>query len=292
MENSPQHKRIDPINKLFVNYHNGDRAASDQLANRFELWFDSLTTFYLGDHPQRKASYDRVCETFSKNIHKIKRSRDLIPFAHDILSKEIKQFEETNVADFTNHLLKNQSAPDLLQKVWAGMDKKEQHTLLGVYMSQGKGEQEYPYAALAARNKLKTLLQQQCGVEFITEGDRLDWDLCPLPLYEGKKLKNKQEIQYFEKWLLNAPAICKEILEFSPFIHALRNGAIQPVKEEVIEKTENDITDVIDPVEDFQEVDHYDIEEGSNTNALLKPIVVAVGLFLAIAGLFILLNST
>ena len=33
-----------------------------------------------------------------------------------------------------------------------------------------------------------------------------------------------KELIYFERWLLNAPSVCEDISEFTPFIQALRGG--------------------------------------------------------------------
>ena len=163
--------------------------------------------------------------------------------------------------------------------------------MLQVYAGSQKTTHK-PYAILSARNRLKSLLKEHCGVEFASLAQRIERDLCPLPLYEGKKLSNAQESQYFEKWLLNAPNICQEILEFSPFVHALRNGAIKEmtVTPEVT-KPEVEITDVISPAVDVVDSNHYEME-ASSTNALLKPIIVAAILFFVIVGLWILVQSS
>jgi hypothetical protein len=291
MENTQNIKRIDPIEKLFVNWHNGDKTASEQMADRFDLWFDALTTFYLGSNSQKDSSYQKVCKTFSGNIQKIKKSRDLVPFAHEILSKELSSNPGTTVDDFTNAMLNQKPAAELLNSVWNDLTPTEQASLLQVYGASNE-RTNTPFIVLSARNKLKSLLQQQCGVEFISIVKRLERDLCPLPLYEGNKLLNAQEAQYFERWLLNAPNICQEILEFSPFAHALRNGAIKEVSiTPEITVPEVEITDVLNSAEEQPEITHYDREE-SSTNALLKPIIVAAILFFVIVGLWILVQSS
>jgi hypothetical protein len=70
-------------------------------------------------------------------------------------------------------------------------------------------------------------LKDTQDVPFAVVPDNADMDRVPISLYEAQRLASITEIADLEKWLLSDIDLCKDIAEFSAFVHALRGGALQ-----------------------------------------------------------------
>lgn len=293
-----KNQSIEPIIKLFINWHNNeDPNAGNKMADRFELWFDSLSSFYLGENSQKQQVYKNVCQKFSNNIKQIKKPKDLVPFAYDILHREMPSDLIDSKKEYNTNMLQNRSPKELLSRVWEELSIEDQKLLLENY--NGEKAPRNLYKLLQARNHLKQQLQTQ-GIDFVSLNENVDRDLLPLPLFEANKLKSQREVQYFEFWLLNAPSICRDISEFAPFAHALRTGAITaPVTEKKAEPAvEPEKTELIkeDPQESTPAVEQKkpDLEITQSVNqppSVMKPILLAVVIAVVLTGLYIVLSS-
>lgn len=288
---------IDPIIKLFINWHNNaDPQAGIKMADRFELWFDSLSSFYLGENSKKQEVYKTVCLQFSNNIKQIKKPKDLVPFAYSILHKELPK-DVSEDKEYSPAMLQNRSAEELIRNVWGDLSTEDQNILVESY--QGKNIPSSLYQLLQARTNLKQHLQTQ-GIDFLSLNDVIDRDLFPLPLFEANKLKSAAEIQYFEFWLLNAPAICRDILEFAPFAHALRMGIVIPsvIDEKDAAPLLSDELNIpekqeVSPISEAN-VETYSTEATvttGQTSSVLKPVILALIIAVVLAGAFIVMNS-
>ena len=79
---------------------------------------------------------------------------------------------------------------------------------------------------LQARYALKRALKATQDVPFAVAPDEADMDRGPISLYEANRLASGKEVAELEKWLLSDIDLCKDIAEFSAFVHALRGGAL------------------------------------------------------------------
>ena len=288
---------IEPIIKLFINWHNNeDPNAGNKMADRFELWFDSLSSFYLGENSQKQQIYKSVCQKFSTNIKQIKKPKDLVPFAYDILHRELPTDLINKKKEYNTNMLQNRSPQELIHCVWENLSQEDQKLLLENY--NGEGVPSNLYKLLQARNHLKQQLQTQ-GIDFVSLHENVDRDLLPLPLFEANKLTSQREVQYFEFWLLNAPSICRDISEFAPFAHALRTRAViapevetkaEPVTEKIVSPVKESAQESA-PVSETKNVPTEITQPIGQPPSIMKPVLLAVVIAVVLTGLYIVLAS-
>ena len=286
-------QRQDTVQSLFKKWQRGDGEAGDAMADRFELWFKSLTVLHLGTN-KFSSSYEEACTQFSKDILSVTKPSDLIPFAHKILNDKIKQAGAIDTGgDFSNAMLQNRSPQALIHSVWSDLTPEEQRLLRGLYGSaesieslknQLQLQNGLAYACLSAREKLKKLLQEQKEIPFSLTEDSNNWDLCPLPLFEAEQLANPKERQLFERWMLNSVPLCKDIIEFAPFVHTMRNGALQRLP--TIGPSEEDPGSI---EEHDQAIHNPSIAE--EDNKIFKMIFLGIILAIVVLGLTVIIFS-
>ena len=293
MEQINKIQQAEPIEKLFINwYNNEDPEAASKMVYRFELWFDSLSLFYLGENSQKQQIYKKICQTFSSNIKQIRKPKELVPFAHDILHKTLPK-EILTEKDYTSSMLNERSAGDLIKEVWGNLSPSEQSILLQNYQSSEPVSNLYKL--LSARASLKRLLQQ-VGINFMILEQNPDPDLIPLPLFEAGKLKSKDEERYFEYWLLNVESVCRDIAEFAPFTQALKLenfGAkpVKPTKETVVALQPTlEVQEEQEPTESISPKEEAPVSQTQSSSNVVRPVAFAIILGIIIIAVMLVLS--
>jgi hypothetical protein len=290
MEHIPE-QQIDSIIKLFVTWNNHQNEdIGDRMADRFEKWFDCLTTSHLGENKSKKQAYTKVCQQFGSQLGQVTKPKELVPFAYQLLQQELeKQHSVIKHFDVTG----GTSAGDMVQNVWPNLSQTSQNLLLQVYANLKTPSQSEMLPLLQARYELKKALFLEYfksqDFDWVLGSDHIDRDLIPLPLYEAKILKNKIEQQYFECWLINAPIICRDVQEFSPFGHALSQGCI-----EVQIKIANEPVPIIEEntpnsFSDQNRVNDRLPEPVDNVNSIIKPFILLLLTAAILGGICIIL---
>lgn len=223
------------VQQLFKKWRGGDAEAGQQMAQRFSDWYYAIAACRLGDRKGR-APLDRACQSFAQGIVGITRSGDLIEWAYGLVQQEVQNAGgRFNGGDAGNALTGNRTPSRLLREVRKGLDADQQQLLHLVYTGATNTDQinrlaeaqgGLPVALVRARYTLKRLLKTNANVGFQETPLELDFDRCPLPLYEAGGLASDDEEMAFEKWMLNDPNVCRDVAEFAAFTHALRAGLL------------------------------------------------------------------
>ena len=297
-------ENIDSILKLYISWHNSqDKLIGTKMADRFEQWFDGLTTIYLGSNKQQHQIYTTICATFSEKLPQIKHPKDLIPFAYQIVQQALKNNPMNKQFDVDWKT----SPTNMLQTVWPTLSNQEQQLLYGLYVEKKTPSSSKLLPTLLARNKLKTLIngeffQQDFDWVDVTDTDK---DLIPVPLFEANLLENKPQRKYFECWLINAPSVCQDIREFAPFVDALEKGAVKPVEIQIETpkiNTESKTVNELDSAVEAKVKESTKQEEDpvvkppvppaeSDVNSLMKPILLFFVIAVILGGLWVLLSQ-
>ena len=297
MEHIPE-QQFDSIIKLFVTWNNHEsEEVGKRMADRFEKWFDCLTTTYMGENKTKKMVHNKICEQFSKQLLDVTQPKELIPFAYQILQTELAMHtENTKIFD------SSPSPAEMVQKVWPKISQTSQLLLLQAY-STGKSVLTQPelYPLLSSRYELKQALFEEyykdSGFDWVRSRSNPDRDLIPLTLFESGKLPPLEK-QYFECWLINAPVICQDIQEFAPFAFALQQGCIavdvklstEAIPSEVSEEFMNVSNPVLEP--QVSRVPEQPLPSESDVNSIAKPIVLLVLTAIALFGVYVLLYGS
>jgi hypothetical protein len=277
------------VQSLFRKWRKGDSEAGDAMAYRFEQWFRALSINHLGG--SHKKSYEDSCKKFSQGIEKVDRPTELIGFAYKIISTGIGGSNNSDGEEYTNAMLQSRSPRELIQAVWGDLSPDDKGLLMAGYANKEPlkgftditaGQGGVPYALLKARHRLKKQLHEKSSVPFSMMAT--DWDLCPLPLYEGRQLGNTDEIERFERWLLTSPQICQDIIEFSPFVHSLRNGDFAS-EEAAASEEESPPDEEVTVVENTSPTGPIPHEEESS---LFKWILLGVILAFLLSGIYVI----
>ncbi len=222
--------------QLFEQWRGGDPEAGKAMAQRFSDWYYAITTARLGDENGR-GPLERSCVTFQQGIVGVTKASHLVDWAHDIVAKEVDAAGRRNTGgDFPNALTKNQSPTTLIRTSAAKLDAAQIELLQKAYSVSANADSianlamksgGFPSAVYRARHALRQALQSEAGIAFSTTPNPENLDWAPVPLYEAGKLASPSEERAFERWMLQDPAVCREIAEFAAFAHALRAGALQ-----------------------------------------------------------------
>lgn len=233
-ENIMYDSPAEDIETLFVRLRKGDKSArenaSKQIAQRFDRWFQTIATHRLGQDGFHNA-YESACQSFSSQVKNITRKKELIPRAYTIIQDSIRESEVNFLPkDRSNTMLHQRSPSDLLDIVWSSLTQNEQQLfgLFYIHRDRNKIEQHnVPIEVLAKqvlliRQKLKSLMKEKANITFSYTSSDVKLDLIPLTLFEAGVLKNEQEKNAFETWLLTVPEVCNDLMEFVPFVHSLQ----------------------------------------------------------------------
>lgn len=301
MEHIPE-QQIDSIIKLFVTWNNHQNAdVGDRMADRFEKWFDCLTTSKIGENKIKRQVLQSVCQQFGNQLQQVTKPKDLVPFAYEILQTELAQQGDINKQYILPDL--NQTPEDIVQSVWSKLSTTNQNLLLDAYTNGKTLPQSSFEPLLQARYTLKKLIfetyYRALDFDWVLVSNTPDPDLIPMPLYEANVMNSPTERQYFECWLINAPVICRDIQEFAPFAHALTQGCIQ-VEMKFNTQPDTSLNTVTSanksPLQSTaipatQDTSTPELPQVDNINAIAKPVVVLILTAAALLGIYIVLSS-
>jgi len=222
--------------QLYKQWRNGDAEAGTAMAQRFSDWYYAITTARLGEEKGR-GPFERACGVFQQGIAGLPKASQLVDWAHDIIAKEVDAAGRRNTGgDFPNAYTKNQSPTSLVRTAAAKLDAAQIELLQKAYSVSANADTiaslaaksgGFPGAVYRARHALRQALQSEGGIDFTTAANPENLDWGPLPLYEAGKLASPAEERAFERWMLQDPIVCREVVEFAAFAHALRAGALQ-----------------------------------------------------------------
>jgi len=189
---------------------------------------------------------EAACQSFAQGIITVTRPRALVDWAHDLLERELAQTgyglndSKPTGSDNPNAMTRDRSPVELLQNVADQIDPDQRRVLALAYdpsvdLSVVDKAADHlggtPFAMLEARYALKSALKATQDVPFAVVPEQADMDRAPISLYEAHRLASGKEVSELEKWLLSDIDLCKDIAEFSAFVHALRGGALSAYAE-------------------------------------------------------------
>ena len=214
------------VRSLFTRWRSGDAEAGVIMAQRFSDWYYALTVVRLGDSKAR-APLERACQTFAQRIMEVTNAEDLIDFAHHIVREELQGAgNRVRGGDYPSAVTDGRSPTELLRQAADGLPAAQVRLLHQTYTAPPRQEKGMPLAALQARRALKVWLRENARVRFAAIPAQLDPDRAPVPLFESAHLASQNEETAFEQWMLTDLELCKDLIEFSAFAHALRGGAL------------------------------------------------------------------
>jgi len=235
--------------QLFRKWRGGDEASGQEMAQRFSDWYYAISTIRIpgqGGRPPMEAA----CQSFAQGIVTVTRPRALVDWAHDLLERELASegfglnTQADTGSDNPNGMTRDRSPTQLIQNVRESVDPAfirvlalayDPSTDLQVVNAAADDIGGTPYAMLQARYALKRALRSTQDVPFAVVPDTADMDRAPISLYEANRLNSGPDTANLEKWLLSDIDLCKDVAEFSAFVHALRGGALSEWAEPVAE---------------------------------------------------------
>lgn len=223
------------VQQLFERWRRGDAEAGRLMAQRFSDWYYAISAVRLGDRKGR-GPLDRSCKAFAEGVVAVTRAGDIVEWAYGLVQQEVANAGgHISGGDIPNAVTRNRSPSKLLRQVRGDLDGDQLRLLHLVYSGRGAPDEVarlaesqggMPLAALRARYTLKRLLKQNADVPFQETPIEIDFDRCPLPLYEANALASADEVMAMEKWLLSDSVVCRDVAEFATFAVALRGGAL------------------------------------------------------------------
>jgi hypothetical protein len=184
---------------------------------------------------------ENACQAFAQGIVSVTRPRALVDWAHDLLERELQAVGRgldatgSTGSDHPNAMTRNRSPTELIHNVAGDLEPTLRHVLALAYdpaiplhsvdaVADDLGGT--PFVMLKARYALKNLLMRTQDIPFAVVPEDMDMDRTPISLYEAQRLASGNETAELEKWLLSDIDLCKDVAEFSAFVHALRGGAL------------------------------------------------------------------
>lgn len=217
---------------LFREWRAGDADAGQIMAQRFADWYYAISTSRLGEERGR-GPCEVACAQFGEGIVQVTESRSLVPWAHDLVEKELRSAgSRATDGDEPNAYTGNQRPKQLLMKAREAL-ATEVGLLEATYSGKASAEEidklaaplgGNPLGVLKARYRVKQWLQHHANVPFEVAPDDPILDRAPLPLYESGRMATPEEEINFEHWMISDIDLCKDIAEFAHFAIALRGG--------------------------------------------------------------------
>ena len=227
--------------QLFRKWRAGDEAAGQEMAQKFSDWYFAISTIRVPGQEGRPAM-EAACQAFAQGIITVTRPRALVDWAHGLLEKELERSgyglgnSQPTGSDTPNAMTRNRSPVALLQSVADKIDPDHRRVLalayepsidISVVDKAADALGGTPFAMLEARYALKRALRDHCDVPFSVLPESADMDRAPISLYEANRLASGKEVGELEQWLLTDIELCKDVAEYSVFVHALRAGALK-----------------------------------------------------------------
>jgi hypothetical protein len=228
------------VQHLFRQWRGGDAEAGKVMAQKFSDWYYAVMTVRVADGSGREP-LERACQGFAQGIVTVTRPSALVDWAHGLLEVQLQSIGRGLEAgpcsggDYPNALTKKLSPTQLIQAAAQSMDPAQLRLLAHAFdratpietLEQiGDEMGGLPFAMLDARYALKRKIHSSAEIPFAVVPNESDMDRAPISLYEAGRLASADEVCSLEKWLLSDIDLCKDIAEFSAFVHALRGGAL------------------------------------------------------------------
>lgn len=226
--------------QLFRKWRGGDEVAGQEMAQRFSDWYYAISTIRVPGQRGRPPM-EAACQSFAQGIVTVTRPRALVDWAHDLLERELASegfgldAHPNTGSDNPNGMTRDRSPTQLIRNVRESVDPDfirilalayDRETDIQAVNIAADNIGGTPYAMLQARYALKRALRSTQDVPFAVVPDTADMDRAPVSLYEANRLNSGPDMANLEKWLLSDIDLCKDIAEFSAFVHALRGGAL------------------------------------------------------------------
>jgi len=208
-----------------------DRVAGQLLAQTVADWYYALATSFAGEELGAEIA-ESACSAFGQQVVKLSAEDDLIPWAHALIEKKLRD-SGTRATGLNRPSLYSNARPPVDVLLYAKKNLPEEVALLeAAYRGEMPAHQlasqtkelGYPYALLLARYAVKKILRDDLKAPLAIIYDDPDRDLCPLPLYESGRLQDNKERSTFEQWVITRNGISQDIAEFAPFAIELRQG--------------------------------------------------------------------
>ena len=227
--------KSDNIDVLFGKWQDGDAEAGAEMASRFSNWFYAVSSARMGEVSGR-LPLERACQLFSQGVASVGDSKQLVPWAHNIIEVEmLAASQEPPHSDYPSQFTSGRTPSSLLRTCTTEFDVATLQLLVAAYdldVSDGalralcEPRGGFPMALLTARYELKRYLAKTESIPFASVPSEPALDLAPLVLYETGRL-DEDDAKSFEKWLLSDRVLCQDVAEYSSFSLALRAGALK-----------------------------------------------------------------
>lgn len=237
---------------LFREWRGGDAEAGQLMAQRFADWYYAISTSRLGEDGGR-GPCEAACAKFGEGIVTVTESRNLVPWAHEIIQKELDGAgSRITDGDDPNAYTGNQRPKVLLMKAREALPD-EVELLEATYGGSSSDEEierlaaplgGNPLGVLKARYRVKQWLRDHADVPFEVAPDEPVLDRAPLPLYESARMATPEEEVNFEHWMISDIDLCKDIAEFAHFSIALRGGLPSPEAFAAEQRQTHDVDEV------------------------------------------------
>lgn len=221
----------DPI-ALFRSWRKGDRDAGQAMGQIFADWYYAITTSRMGEEAGR-APCATACRAFSSGIASVRRSDELVAWAHNLVLEHIPDDQKrvmggNQASRYTNGvrpwplLVEARSTLPAEMKLLEASYHQEQDKEAIAAASEPFGAG--PIGVLRARATLKHWLRTEKGIGFEITPESPNLDRAPMPLYESGQMGTADEEVQFERWMISDINLCRDIAEFAHFSIALRGG--------------------------------------------------------------------
>lgn len=214
------------LKESFRNWRDGDASAGQQLAQIMTDWYFAVSTSRLGE-PIGAEPYQTACGQFAHGVMDIQASRDLIPWAHELIRAAVDSSGGRTVgADIPSSFTGDRHPTALLQLAREALPEEVDALLKAYDPESGRAKMGDLRLLLQYRYRLKRWLRDYQDVQFEVTPVEPNPDWLPVPVFEADKMAGTQEEQQFELWMLADRELCRDLAEFAHFAIVLRAGSL------------------------------------------------------------------